>query len=151
MAGFDAERVSRTIAARACRSRRNRVGGQRFRRRLPGVAHTPARRGVFRSQPERIQIGDWRYEVARDGRLSAAHVVNGIVIAEEILLADAVGPHLARVARTGRRAIRRGDRPQYRGRSGRAGRQRGVNLFQGEQGLVDVTERVGRRLAGNGL
>ena len=39
---------------------------------------------------------DWRYEVTADGRLSAAHVVNGIVIAEEILLADAVGPHLAR-------------------------------------------------------
>jgi hypothetical protein len=63
---------------------------------LPGVILTPARRGLFRSQPERIQIGDWRYEVTPDGRLSAAHLVNGIVLAEEMLAAGAVGPHLAR-------------------------------------------------------
>ena len=63
---------------------------------MPGVVLTPARRGVFRSQPERIQIGDWRYEVTQDGRLSAAHVVNGIVLAENVLAAGAVGPHVAR-------------------------------------------------------
>jgi hypothetical protein len=63
---------------------------------LPGVILTPARRGLFRSQPERIQIGDWRYEVTQDGRLSAAHVVNGIVLADEVLAAAAVGPHVAR-------------------------------------------------------
>jgi Domain of unknown function (DUF5073) len=63
---------------------------------LPGVSLTPARRGLFRSQPERIQIGDWRYEVTPDGRLGAAHLVNGIVIAEEVLAAAAVGPHIAR-------------------------------------------------------
>ncbi len=63
---------------------------------LPGVIHTPARRGFFSSDPERVQIGDWRYEIARDGRLLAGHVVNGIVIAEDILQADAVGPHIAR-------------------------------------------------------
>jgi hypothetical protein len=51
---------------------------------------------MFRSQPERIQIGDWRYEVTRDGRLRASHLVNGIVLAEDILAADAVGPHIAR-------------------------------------------------------
>jgi hypothetical protein len=63
---------------------------------LPGVVHTPARRGLFRSSPERIQIGDWRYEVAHDGRLMAAHMVNGVVIAEDMLIAAAVGPHIAR-------------------------------------------------------
>jgi hypothetical protein len=63
---------------------------------LPGVVLTPARRGLFRSQTERIQIGDWRYEVTQDGRLSAAHLVNGIVLAEEVLAAGAVGPHIAR-------------------------------------------------------
>lgn len=63
---------------------------------LPGVVHSPARRGLFRSTPERIQIGDWRYEVTHDGRLLAAHVVNGIVIGEEVLAADAVGPHITR-------------------------------------------------------
>ena len=63
---------------------------------IPGVILTPARRGIFRSQPERIQIGDWRYELTPDGRLSAGHVVNGIVLAEEVLAAGAVGPHIAR-------------------------------------------------------
>ncbi|MBJ7340678.1 DUF5073 family protein [Mycolicibacterium sp.] len=63
---------------------------------LPGVIHVPAKRGLFRSEPERLQIADWRYEVARDGRLHAGHVVNGIVIAEETLAAAAVGPHVAR-------------------------------------------------------
>ncbi len=63
---------------------------------VPGVVLIPARRGFFRSQPERIQIGDWRYELTADGRLSAAHVVNGIVLAEEVLAAGAVGPHVAR-------------------------------------------------------
>lgn len=63
---------------------------------VPGVILIPARRGFFRSQPERVQIGDWRYEVTPDGRLSAAHVVNGIVLAEEVLAAGAVGPHIAR-------------------------------------------------------
>jgi Domain of unknown function (DUF5073) len=63
---------------------------------VPGVILVPARRGFFRSQPERVQIGDWRYEVTADGRLSAAHLVNGIVLAEEVLAAGAVGPHIAR-------------------------------------------------------
>ncbi|OBH20480.1 MULTISPECIES: DUF5073 family protein [unclassified Mycobacterium] len=63
---------------------------------VPGVILVPARRGFFRSQPERVQIGDWRYEVTADGRVSAAHVVNGIVLAEEVLAAGAVGPHIAR-------------------------------------------------------
>jgi hypothetical protein len=63
---------------------------------VPGVVHTPARRGLFRSEPERVQIGDWRYEVARDGRLRAAHVVNEVVIAEDVLDASAVGPHITR-------------------------------------------------------
>jgi hypothetical protein len=63
---------------------------------LPGVIHAQAKRGMFRSEPERILIGDWRYEIAKDGRLHAGHVVSGIVIAEETLAAGAVGPHLAR-------------------------------------------------------
>jgi hypothetical protein len=95
MAAFDAERVSRTITGALAGPGGialviNVFGG------LPGVVHTPARRGVFKSQPARLQIGDWRYEVTPDGRLSAAHVVGGIVIGEEALLADAVGPHVAR-------------------------------------------------------
>lgn len=63
---------------------------------IPGVIHTEAQRRLFSRSPERIQIGDWRYEVTSDGRLLAAHVVNGIVIAEEPLDAAAVGPHISR-------------------------------------------------------
>jgi len=95
MTGFDHERVSRGVGAALAGP-----GGVGLVLRVfcgvPGVALTPARRGVFRSQPERVQIGNWRYEVTSDGRLSAAHVVNDIVLAEEILAAAAVGPHLAR-------------------------------------------------------
>src|ERR1700753_4271416 len=95
MSGFDHERASRAISAALAGP-----GGVGLVVKvfcgLPGVILTPARRGIFRSQPERIQIGEWRYEVTNDGRLSAAHLVNGIVIAEEALPAGAVGPHVAR-------------------------------------------------------
>jgi hypothetical protein len=95
MTGFDQERVSRAVG-----SALSGPGGVGLVVKVfcgvPGVVLVPARRGVFRSQPERIQIGDWRYEVTADGRLSAAHLVNGIVLAEEVLAAGAVGPHIAR-------------------------------------------------------
>ena len=95
MTGFDHERVSRAVD-----STLDGPGGVglvvKVFGAVPGVILFPARRGFFRSQPERIQIGDWRYEVAPDGRLSAAHVVNGIVLAEDVLAAAAVGPHIAR-------------------------------------------------------
>jgi hypothetical protein len=95
MSGYDHDRVSRAVGAALAGP-----GGVGLVVKvfcgLPGVVLTPARRGLFRSQPERIQIGDWRYEVTQDGRLSAAHVVNGIVLAEEVLAAAAVGPHVAR-------------------------------------------------------
>ena len=95
MSGFDAERVSRTIAGALAGPGGAALVVNVFAG-LPGVVHTPARRGLFSANPERIQIGDWRYEVARDGRLLAGHIVNGIVIAEDTLPADAVGPHIAR-------------------------------------------------------
>ena len=95
MADFDAERVSRTVSRALAGPGGialvlNVFGG------VPGVTHVAARRGVFTSRPARLHIADWRYEVTRDGRLMAAHVVGGIVIGEEVLLADAVGPHLTR-------------------------------------------------------
>jgi hypothetical protein len=95
MSGYDHDRVSRAVGAAMAGP-----GGVGLVVKvfcgLPGVVLTPARRGLFRSQPERIQIGDWRYEVTQDGRLNAAHLVNGIVLAEEVLAAGAVGPHIAR-------------------------------------------------------
>ena len=95
MTDFDHERASRAVGAALAGP-----GGVGLVVRVfcgvPGVVLTPARRGLFRSQPERIQIGDWRYEVTADGRLSGAHVVNAIVLAEEVLPAGAVGPHVAR-------------------------------------------------------
>jgi len=95
MTGFDHDRVSHAIGAAL-----SGPGGAGLVVRvfcgIPGVILTPARRGFFRSQPERIQIGDWRYELTPDGRLGAGHVVNGIVLADEVLAAGAVGPHIAR-------------------------------------------------------
>jgi hypothetical protein len=95
MAAFDAERVSRTVSGALTGPGGIGLVINVFAG-LPGVAHTAARRGMFKSQPERLQIGDWRYEVTPDARLLAAHVVGGVVIGEDVLLADAVGPHLAR-------------------------------------------------------
>jgi Domain of unknown function (DUF5073) len=95
MTAFDAERVSRTVTAALAGPGGIALVINVFAG-LPGAAYTPARKGMFRSQPEQLHIGDWRYEVTRDGRLSAAHVVGGIVIGEDVLLADAVGPHIAR-------------------------------------------------------
>ncbi|QLL05086.1 DUF5073 family protein [Mycobacterium vicinigordonae] len=95
MLEFNPERVSRTIGGALSGPGGVALVVQVFAG-LPGVVHTPAKRGFFSSNPERIQIGDWRYELTRDGRLLAGHVVNGIVIAEDILLAEAVGPHITR-------------------------------------------------------
>lgn len=95
MSAFDHERVSHAIGSALAGP-----GGVALVVKVfcgvPGVVLVPARRGFFRSQPERIQIGDWRYELTADGRLAAAHVVNGIVLAEEVLAAGGVGPHVAR-------------------------------------------------------
>ncbi|MFP1152176.1 DUF5073 domain-containing protein [Mycobacterium sherrisii] len=95
MTSFDQDRASRAVGAA--------LGGPGGVGQVisvfcgvPGVVLTPARRGFFRSQPERVRIGEWRYELTPDGRLSAAHVVNDIVLAEEVLAAAAVGPHIAR-------------------------------------------------------
>ena len=95
MDDLDTGRVSRTIAGALAGPGGVALVVKVFAG-LPGVVHTPAKRGFFSSNPERIQIGDWRYEVSRDGRLLAGHIVNGIVIAEDVLLADAVGPHITR-------------------------------------------------------
>ena len=64
-------------------------------RTIPGVVHTPARSSMFRSSPERLQVGEWRYEAAGDGRLVAAHVVGGIVLAELALSPEAAGASVA--------------------------------------------------------
>ena len=95
MAGLDPHEVSRVVTASLSGPGGVALVVNVFAR-VPGVIHVPARRGLFRSEPERIQIGDWRYELAKDGRLHAAHVVNGVVIAEETLAAGVVGPHVTR-------------------------------------------------------
>jgi Domain of unknown function (DUF5073) len=95
MAGLDSSEVSRVITASLSGPGGVALVVNVFAA-IPGVVHTPARRGLFRSEPERLQIGDWRYEVAGDGRLHAAHVVSGVVIADETLAAGSVGPHVTR-------------------------------------------------------
>ncbi|MDT5014981.1 MAG: hypothetical protein QOD39_1141, partial [Mycobacterium sp.] len=76
MTALDTERVSRAVG-----SAHSGPGGAALvitvLSAVPGVVHTAARRGLFRSSSEHLQIGDWRYEVAPDGRLRAAHVVEG--------------------------------------------------------------------------
>jgi hypothetical protein len=94
MEGLDAAEVSRVIAAALSGPGGVALVVNVFAN-VRGVIHSPARRGMFKSEPERIQIGDWRYELARDGRLRASHFVNGIVIAEDTLAAHTVGPHIA--------------------------------------------------------
>jgi hypothetical protein len=95
MTNYDPERASRAIGAALAGP--GGVGQViRVFCSVPGVILTPARRGFFRSAPERVQIGDWRYELTADGRLRAGHIVNGIVLAEEVLAAGTVGPHIAR-------------------------------------------------------
>ncbi len=95
MAEPDADEVSRVVTASLSGPGGIALVVNVFAR-LPGVIHVPARRGLFRSEPGRIQIGDWLYELAKGGRLHAAHVVNGVVIAEETLAAGDVGPHVTR-------------------------------------------------------
>jgi hypothetical protein len=95
MTGLDSDEVSRVVTASLSGAGGVALVVNVFAG-LPGVDRTPALRGLFRSEPERILIGDWRYEVTKDGRLHVAHVVNGIVIAEETLRADVVGPHVTR-------------------------------------------------------
>src|ERR1700712_3530615 len=94
MSTLDAEQLSRVITPALSRPGGFALVVNVFAG-VPGVVPSPERRGIFKSEPERIQIGDWRYTVTRDGRLRAAHFVSGIVIAEETLAAHAVGPHVA--------------------------------------------------------
>lgn len=63
--------------------------------KLPAVSHTAAHKSLFRSSPEQVEIGQWRYTASRDNRLRVAHVVNGIVLAEHPLPATAAGDHVA--------------------------------------------------------
>lgn len=95
MTSFDSERVTRAVGAALAGP-----GGVGLVLKVfggvPGVTVTPPRRRIFRSQPERIHIGDWRYEITPDGYVSAAHVVKGVVLAEDVLAAGAIPAHLAR-------------------------------------------------------
>lgn len=63
--------------------------------KLPAVVHTAARRSLFHSSSEHVDIGQWRYTPSGDNRLHAAHVVNGIVLSESPLAARTAGDHVA--------------------------------------------------------
>ncbi len=113
MPDFDARRLSDTVSAALSGPGGVALVVNVFSA-VPGVVHSPARRGLFRSEPERVQIGDWRYEVARDGRLRAAHVVSGVVIADDVLDAHAVGPHITRALEQIARPLRVDDPAPHR-------------------------------------
>jgi hypothetical protein len=65
---------------------------------LPAAVVSRRRSGLFGSSaPLKVQLGEWRYEPAPNGRLAAAHVVGGIVIAENVLAPVEAGAHVAMV------------------------------------------------------
>lgn len=62
---------------------------------LPYAGHTPARKRMFSTTPEQVQLGQWRFTAAADGRLLAAHVVAGIALSEERVDVDDAGARVA--------------------------------------------------------
>ncbi len=66
---------------------------------VPGAVVVERRKGVFRSSTGSVQLGRWRYSAADGGRLAAAHVVGGIVLAQESLSAAEAGGHVAEALR----------------------------------------------------
>jgi hypothetical protein len=68
--------------------------------RLPGAVHTPPRKTLFHADPETVGVCQWRYRTLPDGRLSAAHVVGGIVLADSPLPANEAGAHVVGALRS---------------------------------------------------
>lgn len=66
-------------------------------RGLPGVEPTGGKGGIFRSAPEGVQMGTWRYHPDKRGKLVVSHVVADIVLAEETLPTPAAAGHVAAV------------------------------------------------------
>lgn len=66
---------------------------------VPAAVVTERRSGMFRSNPGSVQLGQWRYSMGTGGRLLAAHVVGGIVLAEDALPAGVAGAHVAEALR----------------------------------------------------
>lgn len=62
---------------------------------LPNAHWTPPKKSIFSSKPGYLQLGDWRYTQAADGRLSSAHAVAGVVIASGELSPAEAGTNVA--------------------------------------------------------
>jgi hypothetical protein len=63
--------------------------------RLPKAQWTPPKKSMFSSKPGYLQLGDWRYMEAADGRLNSAHAVAGVVIASGELSPAEAGTNVA--------------------------------------------------------
>ena len=66
---------------------------------IPYAVATPGRSGLFRSESARVQFAEWRFEAVPPNRLLQAHVVHGIVLAEETLSVTEAGWRVSRALR----------------------------------------------------
>jgi hypothetical protein len=64
---------------------------------VPGAILSRRRAGLFGASATKVQLADWRYEPGPNGRLAVAHVVGGIVIAENVMPPLEAGAHVAMV------------------------------------------------------
>ena len=63
--------------------------------RLSKAEWTPPKKSMFSKKPGYLQLGEWRYTEAADGRLHSAHAVAGVVIASGELSPHEAGANVA--------------------------------------------------------
>jgi hypothetical protein len=66
---------------------------------VPHALVSRGRSGLFRSEPTRVQLAEWRYCAEPSGRLRESHVMDGVVLSEETLSPAEAGWHVARALR----------------------------------------------------
>ena len=64
---------------------------------IPGAVVGRRRSGLFGGSSVSVQFAQWRYEAESSGRLAIAHVVGGIVLAENVTPPAKAGAHVAMV------------------------------------------------------
>lgn len=64
---------------------------------LPGAIVNRRRSGLLGGASLKVQLDEWRYEPGPTGRLAVAHVVGGVVVAENVMRPPEAGAHVAMV------------------------------------------------------
>lgn len=62
---------------------------------VPGVVVAKRRTGLFGAASVSVQLSNWRYEPATPGRLAISHVVDGVVLSENVTPPAEAGAHVA--------------------------------------------------------